>query len=526
MGIVSSAAPGGIGLILDVEPSELPAEAWSSVENMRFYARSAKTMLGDQQLAVTSEQMEYAISAQSVSGVGASWLLASDTKAWALQGQTLTDVTPTAVAGISGSFLNWSGGSLGGLCFLNNGMQKPWVWMSNNPATPMVELANWPADTTAKTLRAFKQYLVALSVSKPGGNYPTLVKWSHPADPGVVPPSWDEADPTKDAGEYPLAETPGACVDCLPLRDVNIIYKTDSVWGMQYIGGVFIFRFYKIFGDFGMPVRNCAVEYTSGKHFVFTGTDIVIHDGNSSRSVATTRVKGLFRTISANQLQATFVVSHPAMNEVWFCWRRADDGKIAADTALVFNHLDETWSIRDLPDYRYIGTGVVEPQETAELQWDTISSGWDGSGIAWGEYASIPAFMRLLGVGELELAWVDGTSVGAEPAVLERTYVGVPMQAGKPPDLSMNKFISMIWPRIKGPLGMELLITFGTADTVSADINWRPSKTYTIGVTKKLPLTLTGKMLAVRLETKATSPVKGVWSYHGFDMDIQPAGVN
>ena len=103
MAIVSSAAPGGIGLILDVEPGELPAEAWSTVGNMRFYAKSAKTMLGDQQLAVTSEQMEYAISAQSVGGVGASWLLASDTKAWALQGQTLTEVTPTAVTGISGS---------------------------------------------------------------------------------------------------------------------------------------------------------------------------------------------------------------------------------------------------------------------------------------------------------------------------------------------------------------------------------------------------------------------------------------
>lgn len=526
MPIVSNAMPGGIGLILDVEPSELPPEAWSEVKNMRFYARSARVMAGDQQLTVSSEQLEYAIPAQSTSGIGAAWLLAGDTKVWALQGQTLTDVTPVAATGISGAFLNWTGGSLGSLSFLNNGLQKPWVWLENNPATPMVELPNWPANVTAKSLRAFKQYMVALNINKASGAFPTMVKWCHPADPGTVPSSWDETNPTLDAGEYPLSETPGACIDSVSLGDLNIIYKTDSVWGMQYIGGVFIFRFYKIFGDFGMPIKNCAVEYTSRKHFVFTGTDIVIHDGNSSRSVATNKIKTLFRTISASQLQTCFVVTHPAVNEVWFCYRRAEDGVIAADTALVFNHLDETWSIRSLPNYTYIATGVVEPAESTELRWDNSPQDWETSGIAWGEYASIPAYLRLLGLGTLKVNWVDGTENGLEPAVLERTYVGVPMQTGKAPDLSLNKFVSRIWPRFKGPSGMRLLLTFGTANTPGKNVQWRPTKTFIIGTSEKLDLTLTGKMLAVRIETDPASPIKGIWSYHGFDMDIIPGGAN
>ena len=213
MAIVSNNAPGGVGLVLDIEPSELPVNAWSDVKNVRFYAKSVQLMQGDQELVTTTEQIEYGLPVQSEAGVGASWLLASDTKAWALSGQTVTDVTPTAVTGISGSYLNWSGGTLGTLAFLCNGMQKPWVWLDNNPGTPMVELPNWPANTQAKCLRSFKQYMVALNISKVGGTYPAMVKWSHPADPGTVPSSWDEADPTKDAGEFPLSETPGACVD-------------------------------------------------------------------------------------------------------------------------------------------------------------------------------------------------------------------------------------------------------------------------------------------------------------------------
>lgn len=526
MAIVSSATPGGVGLVLDVEPSELPAEAWSSVSNMRFYAQSAKVMYADQILAATDGQIEYGFPAQSTSGEGAAWLLVSDTDAWAFSGQTLTKITPAAVTGLHGEFLNWTGGNLGSVSFLNNGMQTPWVWLVNDPGTLMIELPNWPVGMTAKCLRSFKQYMVALDVSTGAGHFPTMVKWSHPADPGYIPPSWDEADPTKDAGEYPLSETPGACVDCVSLRDVNIIYKTDSVWGMQLIGGVFIFRFYKIFGDFGMPVRNCAVEYASGKHFVFTGTDIMIHDGNSARSVATNRIKGVFRTISSNQLQSCFVVSHPAMNEVWFCFRQAEDGKTAADTALVFNHLDETWSKRILPDYRHIGVGLVDSTEVAALTWDTVGSTWGTTGILWGEYSAIPAYKRLLGLGELNISWVDGLSLGMAPAVLERTYVGVPMQTGKAPDLSTNKFITRIWPRFKGNVGTKLLLTFGTANTPGKNIQWRSPKTFTIGVSEKVDLTLTGKMLAVRIETASDSPIQGGWSYHGFDMDIVPAGSN
>lgn len=526
MGIVSNNAPGGVGLILDIEPSELPVNAWSSVENVRFYAKSAQVMQGDAEIASTLEQIEYGIPVQSQAGVGASWLLVSDTKAWALSGQAVTDVTPAATPVISGTYLNWTGGTLSTLAFLCNGLQTPWVWLDNNPGTPMVELPNWPASTRAKCLRSFKQYLVALNITKIAGSYPTMVKWSHPADPGAVPSSWDEADPTKDAGEFPLAETPGACVDSVSMRDVNIIYKTDSVWGMQYIGGVFIFRFYKIFGNFGIPLKNCAVEYISGKHFVFTGTDLLIHDGNSNRSVATERVKSVLKTISAQQLQTCYVVSHTARDEVWFCYRAADDGVLAADTALCWNHLDETWSKRVLSDYRYIGVGIVEPRATGTLLWETASTTWEEAGIVWGEYAVIPAFRRLLGLGTLKLDWVDGLISGMPSAFLERTYVGVPMKTGSPPDLSTNKFVRRVWPRFKGPEGLQLKITFGTANTTGKPIIWRSPQTFTIGVSEKLDLTLTGKMLAVRIETHPASPVQGIWSYHGLDIDILPVGEN
>jgi hypothetical protein len=295
---------------------------------------------------------------------------------------------------------------------------------------------------------------------------------------------------------------------------------------MQYIGGVYIFRFYKIFGDFGMPSRNCAVEYSAGKHFVFTGTDIVVHDGNSYKSVATARVKKLFKTISANQLASSFVCNHPAENEVWFCYRRAGDGVYAADTALVYNHLENTWSLRDLPNYRFVGTGSVEPQEVTASSWGTVTGSWEDSTLLWGEYSAVPAYKRLLGIGTMRVDWVDGSSTALEPQVLERTYLGIPMKTGQAPDLSCGKFISIVWPRFKGTPGTKLKLTFGTADSVAEDITWRTPKSFTIGTTKKLSMTLNGKLFALRIELDPTSPEKGIWTYHGLDLDVQLAGDN
>lgn len=526
MGIITNALPGGIGLVLDIEPAELPPGAWSSVENMRFQDGAARSMGGDVMITASGEQLEWCTPATNQVGSGSAWLCASDQKAYALVGQTLTDITPLAVTVLSGQGNNWSGGALGLLTFANNTLQKPWVWMENNPATKMVELPNWPANTVCKSLRSFKQFLVALNVTKAGGTYPTMVKWSHPADPGAVPASWDEADPTKDAGEYNLSETPGELVDCVPLRDINVLYKSDSVWGMQYIGGVYIFRFYKMFGDFGMPNRNCAVEYSSGKHFVFTGTDIVVHDGNSYKSVATGKLKKLFKTITGTQLASSYVVNHPAQNEVWFCYRRASDGVYAADTALVYNHLENTWSIRDLPDYRFVAPGSVEPQEITANNWSNVAGTWDSSTLLWGEYSAIPAYKRLLGLGTLKVNWVDGADTGVEPQILERTYVGVPVRTNQPPDLSAMKFISKVWPRFKGQAGTLLKVSFGVVNSVAKTVSWKPAKSFTIGTTETLSVTLTGKMFALKIELDPTSPYKGSWSYHGMDIDVQVVGEN
>ena len=64
----------------------------------------------------------------------------------------------------------------------------------------------------------------------------------------------------------------------LPLGDVNIVYKEDSIWSMAFEGGQSIFGFRQLFDDVGILGRHCAKSFNN-KHFVVSEDDVYVHDG-------------------------------------------------------------------------------------------------------------------------------------------------------------------------------------------------------------------------------------------------------
>lgn len=523
MAIVPLMPAGSIGLVKDVSPAELAPNAWSEVQNVRFMDGEAYTMPADVTLATTAGfQPIWGIAAATTDVAKAIWLAMGAAKAKCLTDNVVTDVTRVSgdYTGTEGQ--RWAGGVIGGIVVATNGVDKPQAWINPSAATKLVDLANWPSTARCASLRVFKQYLVALDITKSGTRYPTLVKWSHPADPGTVPISWDETDPTRDAGEQPLSESIGAVVDCVPLKDVNIIYKQDSVWGMQFIGGAFVFRFYKIFGDWGMPIRDCAVEFLSGRHFVFTGSDLVVHDGNSVRSVASGKLRKMIRRISAPQLPTCHVVTNAGREEVWFCYRQALDGGLAADTALVYNWSNETLTLRLLPGYRFVTAGRVDPPLEAGATWDTLSGSWDALTREWGSSALYPTLPRLFACGTEKLEWSDGNLTAALTWKLEREHLGVAMKSTAPPDMSARKFVRRVWPRLQGSTGDVVKVSLGVAEGVAKATVWKIQKDYVIGTSEFIDCTLNGRTFAVRFESLSGKPVV----YSGLDVDVQFVGNN
>lgn len=522
MPISPFSAAGQVGLNFDVAPAEMVPQAWNVGENIRFDNGSVTSVRGDVSLGLdlsSSEQPIWAFAVSESIYTTVAWVLPAAPKAYAYYNGALSDITRVSGDYTGDNYDRWSGGTLSSLLFLTNGVDVPQYWADLNPAIPLVDLPNWQAGVYAKCLRSFKNFLIALDVTKASVRYRTMVKWSHPADPGLPPPSWDETDTTKDAGEYSLTESAGACVDAVPLRDALIIYKEDSVWGMQFIGGTFIFRFYKIFSSFGMPQRDCAVEFQSGQHLVFSGDDLILHDGTTFLSVADGKVRTLLRQISIEQYAGCYMVNHIAQHEVWFCFRRASDGLPQADTALIYDWKDKTFGIRDLDNLYTIQPGKIPP---FVLQWVQATYSWLNSSQEWDELARTSSIPRLFGVADLDIRWLDVTSYLGEAAKVERTYLGVAMRAGEAPDLASRKFLTRIWPRISGVSNEIVLVTIGAVDAVDKAIRWSSPRQYIIGTTEKLDFTIQGKMFAIRLSSLNAHN----WVFSGADSDIAFIGGN
>ena len=125
----------------------------------------------------------------------------------------------------------------------------------------------------------------------------TRVRFSDIALANNAPSSWDATDATKSAGFNDLAQMNTPIIDGATLGSNFLIYSSDQVWLMEYVGGTFIFNFRKLFSDVGVVNQNCIVE-VQGRHYVFDQDDIYMTDGVSTQSICDGRVKDYIFSVS------------------------------------------------------------------------------------------------------------------------------------------------------------------------------------------------------------------------------------
>jgi hypothetical protein len=437
------------------------------------------------------------------------WVHAGQAAVYVDDGTTRTDITGTTPTGAVDD--RWTGGALSGLLVLNNSADVPMYW-DGSTSTNLTSLTGWDSTWRAKSVRPFKNYLVALDVTKSSTRYPYMVKWSHSSDPGSLPSSWDAADASLDAGEVDLAETPDILIDQLPMGDRNVLYKESSMYEMQYIGGTFIWRFARLPGSIGMLARGCAAETPLG-HVVLAAGDLVVHEGQGPRSILSGRMRAwLFNSMDASVYQRSFVVANKARNEVWTCF--PESGSTTCNLALVWNWKDDTLAIRELSNVTYAAVG---PQTFASSgTWAGDANVWDTDPTSWGATDFSPADHRLLlcKASEILVADAGTTHDGtAYDAYLERTGLSFD-------DPFTVKTVRSVFPRIDGPAGQTVTIEVGGSMDAESSPTWSPPVTYTIGSSFKADAYATGRFLSVRIKSTGSFS----WRLKSIDMDYVKRG--
>lgn len=505
---------GAIGLNRDLSNHELPVGAWTDAQNIRFLDGSAYQFLGYGEVYNSPTYEPQHVLPCNVSG-GRYWIYLTPTKAFAVTNNagvaTHTDITHlTPRTGVANQ---WTSTLLSGVPIVNAGDGSvPMAW-NLNLANKFVDLTNWQAGVSCKSIRAFKNFLIALNITKSGANYPYMVKWSHPADPGSLPSSWNEADATKQAGENDIAEGHDPIVDGLQLRDSFMIYKESSIWRMDFVGGNYIFKFTKVLGKSGAMNRNCIADI-DGYHIVLTTNDVIIHDGNSSESILDKMTRRwLFQNIDVDNVGKCFVFANPFFNEAYICYPQI--GSTSCDKAIVYNYKDKTVSVRDMPNVNHAGYGAVDNGLIGN--WNQDSSPWSSDLTLWNGGDFVPSSARVItGSANTKLYMLDASASfdGAIPsAFLERK--GLSFDSPE----SM-KLVRGVRPRIYGNVGETVKIHVGYSDDPFLEPTYTTEMNHTIGSSVANDCLVSGRYIAIKFATGTAYQ----WRLDSFDLDIEQSG--
>lgn len=516
MPIVRIPAAGAIGVNSDLSAHELPPNAWTDARNIRFLDGSALQFLGHGEVYNGPTVAPQYVMPVNVAGVRY-WLYVSAGKAYAVTNQSgaavHTDITHAAPH--AGIVNQWTGAILGGIPVLNVGdtSKVPMYW-DLNLTHKFLDLPNWPANTYCKSLRRFKNFLVAVNITEGGVNYPYKLMWSHPADPGTLPSTWDPNDGNKDAGNLPVSDSSGPLVDCLGLKDSLIVYAENSTHALDYIGGTFVMRNRKVFGMSGIMNRNCAVEFDTW-HLALTASDVVIHDSYNAQSVLDKKSRRfLFQNIDVTSKDKCFVFKNPFLNEIFICY--PSFGATTCDRAMVYNYVDKTVSFRDMPNVSHAEMGPVD--NTLAGNWNQDNDTWGSDLTAWNGPDFTPDTARvIMASADSKLFMLDASASfnGVLPnAFLERRGLSF----GEP---EYRKIIRSIRPRIKGNTGDTVIIKVGGSDDPFLDPVYMETITHVIGSTVTNDCLVDSRYPAIRFETGTAYQ----WRLDSYDVDVEKGGM-
>lgn len=523
----------------DIDPKKLPDGAWSDCENARFDGYTAKKVLGSRNIFGSLSVAPYSLIPHTTFDGQNFFAYAGLTSVFTVSNDTHYDIT-RQTATLSGTMTNraystdatllWTGGVFGGLLFLNNGVDVPQVQLTPTASCRLSDLTNWPTTVTTRcaSMRAFKNYLLALDVTKGTQRFRQMVKWSSSADPLTVPATWDEADTTQDAGETSLAETNGTVIDSLPLRDINIIYKDDSVYGQQFIGQPFIFRFYSIFNNVGIIAKRCMAAFEQYHCFVGNDLDIYVHDGTSIRSIGQDKWRNWLRAnVDGDDYQRMFVVANPTTSEIWIFVPTGDADYTSK--VLMWNWRKDTWGVRTVSNVSSGAVGGISSAAYVDL-WSTIATTWATEVRTWSELASVPPDKKLVLAMPSNLVGLVETEIGTSelgnplPFFMERLGMWAnPIKIdnnARVIDLQSLKFIRRIRFRTEATNANGITFKIAITQDVNTTVTYL-SFTGQTDTTTECVVARRGRFVAIRIESSEDIDV----ALHAIEIEADSSGM-
>lgn len=536
MAIIPIRDLGSVGVISDASPYNIPLNGYSYAMNVRFdegkvrrspIFRTVKDNLG------FSPRHSYGVTPNT----------GYDTVLLVSDSYQIKEYTSGSISDRSGAITGTSdprpftGTSLADVVYINRPDRVPVYRLPSG--TNFADLPNWDANWRAASLRSYGDFLVALNITESSTSFPNRIRFSNTVTANNYPDSWDASDTTKSAGFNDLVQMQTEIVDGATLGSNFIIYSSDQVWQMEFVGGTFIFNFRKLFTDAGLINQNCAVE-VEGKHYVFGPKDIYVHDGTSKQSICDERVKNFVYTGLNNQnADRCFVLHNSNLNEIYFCYQSGDQhvsfpNATRCNRAAVYNYRNDTWTFMDLPN---VSSGTIANVNSVSTYANAGSLTY---GLVGGSYYDQEDNYdtHILMVGEDNTA--DSISsdklYGVDLADDGKMAFQLDTEATKPPLLervgldldeagsaaSNYMVVNRIYPQADTQNTTDTTITFqfGASDIPRATPVYGAAAVFDIATDHKIDSRAAGRYLSYKITVNDNKD----FELSGFDLDVVPTG--
>ena len=499
---------GSFGMQLDDSPYVMEAAAWNKAHNVRGES-DGMTLTGTWRVSSTLPPTKPLDAVPLILANSAATIVAGDTGVHVVDPAGVwNNITRASGVYAATEEIGWSICNFNSIPVLTNGVDVPQAQMPPSLTQKLIDMPAWPATHRARLIIGFKNYLVAFDITKSGTRFSNLVLWSHPCDPGALPVSWDVADPTKEAGEFPLGETATPITAVALMRDQLIIYKEDQVWAMQWVGGVNVFRFVKLFNDIGALGRKAVVGFdvSNARHLVVGANGVSTHDGVRAEPLLSPRARNkLISGFHKTQKWRTFCITNKNYNEVWICYGLGD----LQDQALVWNWVTGAVTTKDIPPSTFmvnLKDFTAPPSRTYDEwseQWATSLGIWDEDATK-GFYPILAAAYSDKLIYSVDAGAFQGTKIAT--STLERRCVQLGPQrrdGSYALDVDNEKLVLAIRPKLEAAVGFQLLIGVAGTDTASAEPVYE-FQNYTHGVDFHADFLVAGRFIHVIFQIPST----------------------
>lgn len=539
MAIVPVRQLGSAGVVTDVDPFNLPFNVFTRAKNVSFDGGNIKRSpvfrtVEDVGAAFTSPKFAMGVFSETSYD---SILIATDNLSIYEYASGTGTFTSVHSGSASSSTEAYTGTVLSNVQYINRPDNVP---LHRDPsASVFTSLTNWTSTWRTQSLRSYRDFLVALNVTEGSTSYPTRVRFSDISLANSVPSSWDATDATKSAGFNDLVQMETPIVDGATLGSNFIIYSSDQVWLMEFVGGTFIMNFRKLFNDAGVINQNCIVE-VQGRHYVFDRDDIYVTDAVSRQSICDGRVRDyIFNGMDSASTSRCFVFHNEMAEEVYFCYKSQDDmaeftSGSACNRAAVYNYKSDTWSFMDLPNVISATTAnlnTVSTYAASILTYDNAGGTYHQQAAAFSRH---PIFVSIEntadGLTDDTLYALDSidTSQVSKPIssaankgiFLER--IGLDMDTEVSLPIDTYKVVKRLSPQVSTLSADKTFeFTVGASDVANVAPTYGSAVTFTAGTDYKVDLRQAGRYLAYKIGTGST--VKD-FVISGFDLDIVAVG--